>query len=205
LKHKYLKDVKADHHFILKTGDAIKNLEDLLKQLRGMDDDTFLHHVNDHKNDFSKWINDIIKDKDLADSLGSIIKKAEMLHTVKGRIKQLKKRQKVRKTTIKVKTKAAKIKKTRKKSKKSEKDISKEVEKAFEKHKVKILEPVTEKEWVGDKMEKVVMGIAEKVGGIEKDRKEFERKNEMIKGINDFFLGLIIGVVVGLVLARFLF
>ncbi len=201
MKHKFLKEVKADHHFILKTGEAISNLEDLHSKLRGMNEDTFSHHVNDDKNDFKNWINDIIKDKDLAESLGSIIKKNEMLHTVKGRITQLKKRQKVRKTTIKFKTKGAKIKK----KKKTEKDISKEVEKAFDKHKVKVVEPVTKQEWIGDKMENIVMQIAQKVGMVEEDRKEFREKAEMIKGINDFFLGLIIGIVIGLVLARFLF
>jgi hypothetical protein len=54
-------------------------------------------------------------------------------------------------------------------------------------------------------MENIVMQIAQKVGMVEEDRKEFREKAEMIKGINDFFLGLIIGIVIGLVLARFLF
>lgn len=194
-KHKSLKEVNPEHSFVLKTGKTIKSLEDLLSQLKKMDQETFSHHVNDTKNDFASWINDIIKDKTLADSLGLIIKKNEIVNTVKNRITQLKHHKKAAKTIAKV------SKQTTKKIKVNIKPLPKVKE---GKHKVEVVDQLSHGEWVGNKMTDVAIEVANKVKEIEETRHKFNEKTYLISGINDFFLGLIIGLIMGVILARVL-
>ena len=51
---KLTKNVSPEHYFRLTNGDSIKNVKELVRALRGMDDSTFMHHVNSEKNDFAK-------------------------------------------------------------------------------------------------------------------------------------------------------
>ena len=47
-----LSDVAPEHSFKTKAGKELKNLEELLHNLKEMDAKTYSHHVNEHKNDF---------------------------------------------------------------------------------------------------------------------------------------------------------
>lgn len=67
------------HFFILKNGRSIKNLHELVKALKTIDEDTFRHHVNDHKNDFANWLKDILKKEELADEIRAKKAKNELL------------------------------------------------------------------------------------------------------------------------------
>ncbi len=192
-KHKSLKDVRPEHQFILKTGEKIKNLEELVSKLRGMADDVFTHHVNDTRNDFRRWINDIINDKPLADALGSLLRKNEILTAISSRMRELKKRKEHA-------TLAAKI--IKKPLKKLPKKTPKEIEKKFRRKRIQVVEPLSKEEWVANKMVDLSSEIAKKVNEVEQSRKEFTEKTHLVSGINDFFLGLVIGLILGLILAK---
>ena len=76
-------NVKEDFYFILLNGKKIRNLIELKSELKNMPDEVFQFHVNQHKDDFSKWINDIVGFKDLADQLNKIKSKNIYLEFLK--------------------------------------------------------------------------------------------------------------------------
>ena len=55
-------------------GDMAENAKDAVGD---MADDVFWHHVNEAKNDFACWIDDSIKDKELAKEMHNIKNKIE--------------------------------------------------------------------------------------------------------------------------------
>lgn len=62
----YLSDVPADKVFRCQDGRVMKNLDELSVALREMSEDTFRYHVTADKNDFSKWVQDVIGDYELS-------------------------------------------------------------------------------------------------------------------------------------------
>ena len=56
-------------HFKVVNGEKLKDLKDLVHAVGKMNDETFRHHVNDAKNDFSTWVKDVFKDENLAAEL----------------------------------------------------------------------------------------------------------------------------------------
>jgi hypothetical protein len=64
-----LSDVAADKVFRCHDGRVIKNLDELGVALREISDDTFRYHVTADKNDFSKWVEDVIGDHELSAAL----------------------------------------------------------------------------------------------------------------------------------------
>lgn|GEM_PF-5468496 len=58
---------KAAHSFILADGRELVSMQDLREALLAMGDATFHHHVTPERNDFSTWILDVFKDRDLAE------------------------------------------------------------------------------------------------------------------------------------------
>ncbi len=71
-------DAKPEHYFILVTGVPLKNLKELANSFETMADWVFIHHVNDARNDFAAWINDILKESELAEELKMIKNIREM-------------------------------------------------------------------------------------------------------------------------------
>jgi hypothetical protein len=61
-----LSDVAADKVFLCHDGRVMKNLDELSVALREMSEDTFRFHVTSDKNDFSKWVEDVIGDHELS-------------------------------------------------------------------------------------------------------------------------------------------
>ena len=86
-----LKDVKEDQAFFLADGTTLKNIKDLLDAVRTMDENTFLHHVNDKKHDFHNWVNEVHQDKQLADSLFKARNQQTVHKAIHRRILALKK------------------------------------------------------------------------------------------------------------------
>lgn len=70
-------DIKPEFYFKLIDGSEIKNLLEFADALEKMSDDAFYYHANEQKNDFSNWIRDIFKEKDLADNIKKSNSKAE--------------------------------------------------------------------------------------------------------------------------------
>jgi hypothetical protein len=58
----WIADVPEDKVFWGHDGRVMKNLEGLGAALREMTDATFRYHVTEGRNDFSKWIQDVIGD-----------------------------------------------------------------------------------------------------------------------------------------------
>ncbi len=55
-----------DKAFVLRNGQKLKTVKELKESLKTMDEETFRHHVNHERNDFSEWIKHVFKDKELA-------------------------------------------------------------------------------------------------------------------------------------------
>ena len=69
---KILADAPVEFVFYCRDGKIFKNLKELRDGLANMTDETYLYHVNESKNDFARWVGDIIKDNELAAKLASI-------------------------------------------------------------------------------------------------------------------------------------
>ena len=61
--------ISPDKYFVLYSGGLIKDIKELAFALDYMSDEEFSFHVNDEKNDFSKWIKDVFGDEELAKKL----------------------------------------------------------------------------------------------------------------------------------------
>jgi len=75
-----------DQSFKLANGEILRNLIDLHRSLEKIDDNTFMHHVNEEKNDFSTWVNDTLSEKKLATDLLNTKDKKVMHLLVKKKI-----------------------------------------------------------------------------------------------------------------------
>ena len=110
----FLADTPSEKVFWCSNGNRIKNLKELERELKKMDEEIFGHHVNEEKNDFSNWIYDVIGDIELAENIREIKDKSEIAKKVKNRIAQHKrktktsKKKKATKKTSKKKTKRGK-------------------------------------------------------------------------------------------------
>ncbi len=85
-----LKDVPEDKVFWANDGGVIKNLRELAPALKKMHADTFSHHVNSEKNDFSNWVRDVVGDQELAEELKGIKNKKNAASIVSNRVKEIK-------------------------------------------------------------------------------------------------------------------
>ncbi len=89
---RYLCDVAPEQCFWVNNGPILKNLEELANALPDINDETFNHHVNSEKNDFSSWIKDIIGDNTLANDLLSSRTKESAVNKIRRRLNSLRKR-----------------------------------------------------------------------------------------------------------------
>ncbi|MBI5881152.1 hypothetical protein HZB90_03415 [archaeon] len=69
--------IPPEKYFVLRSGATIKDLKELALMLDRIDDSDFTFHVNDSKNDFACWIDDVFGRKDIADAIRSIKDKRE--------------------------------------------------------------------------------------------------------------------------------
>ena len=67
----------AEKRFMVANGRLLNDLKDLAEALEEMGEDTYYHHVNDARNDFSNWIGEVLKEKDLAEKMGGIRSRIE--------------------------------------------------------------------------------------------------------------------------------
>ncbi len=78
-------EAPIEYHFVLNDGNKLKSIQDLAASLEDMGEEVFRHHVNDFKNDFATWVEDIFKEE----NLGKEIRKARS--RIETRIKVLQK------------------------------------------------------------------------------------------------------------------
>ncbi len=64
-----ISELQPDSYFKLHGGGIIRSIPGLTKALLEMSNDTFSHHCNDHKNDFSIWVKETFKEPILAQNI----------------------------------------------------------------------------------------------------------------------------------------
>lgn len=85
----YLGDVSADKYFWVNNGGVLKNMYELLAGLEEMDESTYSFHANSEKNDFSKWVAEVIGDTKLSNELITAKDKKSAADKVRKRIEKL--------------------------------------------------------------------------------------------------------------------
>ncbi|MEM4253943.1 MAG: transketolase C-terminal domain-containing protein [Candidatus Woesearchaeota archaeon] len=83
-----LSEIAPEQYFRLWGGEIIKTVPELEEALKKMPQETFHHHVNKNRNDFSQWIQDCFGDKILAEELKKRNNKEAMAEIIKKRLKE---------------------------------------------------------------------------------------------------------------------
>jgi len=86
---KLLADVPENKSFWCCDGRIFKNMRDLMVGLASMSADTFVYHLNAEKNDFSKWVFDVIEDEKLAEDMEKSTSQRDVAKTVNERFSLL--------------------------------------------------------------------------------------------------------------------
>ncbi|HSU72484.1 MAG TPA: transketolase family protein [Candidatus Binatia bacterium] len=81
--------VPQDVTFKVRNGMVIRSIPELHKAVLAMDQATFQYHVNDQRNDFAQWIEDVQQDHELAHVLKNARTKAAVVRLLGTRIGQL--------------------------------------------------------------------------------------------------------------------
>ena len=89
---KYLCNAAPEHCFWGNNGPILKNGEELADALESISEDAYRYHANKDKNDFSKWISEVIGDSRLANDLLSSKNKGSALNKIRARLNSLKKK-----------------------------------------------------------------------------------------------------------------
>ncbi|MBI2133967.1 hypothetical protein HYU11_04765 [Candidatus Woesearchaeota archaeon] len=88
---KMLSECRPEYSFWINNGPIVKSLNELSSGLKGITDVQFTHHLNKEKNDFSKWVNDVIGDAELAEDLKKVKTKTAAIKKINERLEMLKK------------------------------------------------------------------------------------------------------------------
>ena len=81
-----LSDVSDEHVFWCCDGSIYRSMRGLEEAFHSMSDETYAFHANESKNDFSNWVNDVIRDDKLARDLLKARDKARAARCVSERI-----------------------------------------------------------------------------------------------------------------------
>lgn len=84
-----LSDVPQEKAFWVCGGRVLNNMKDLASALNDMSDETCWYHANGQKNDFSRWVADVICDDKLARDLQKAKNRQEAATAVTCRIQFL--------------------------------------------------------------------------------------------------------------------
>jgi hypothetical protein len=87
-----LAGVPADKQFWCSNGRIMRNLYELSAALNEMSEETFTYHANESKNDFAKWVREVIGDEKLARDLQKSKTPSQAAKTVADRVAWLKDR-----------------------------------------------------------------------------------------------------------------
>ena len=113
-----LSKVHKDKAFWLCTNENLFSLASLLASLEKVTDEVFRYHITRDKNDFEKWIRDVVKDRELAREIARVKTKETLIRKINERVILLKKVVKRHKLAIE-RRKAKKTKKMKKAKKRT--------------------------------------------------------------------------------------
>jgi hypothetical protein len=83
---KLLADVPHEHAFRFHDGRILRNMGDLGEALKTMKKATFAFHASAQKNDFGKWVREVIGDQKLARDLDRSSKRTQAAKKVAERV-----------------------------------------------------------------------------------------------------------------------
>ena len=89
---RYLCSADPEKCFWINNGPILKNVEELADALETISEDAYRYHANQDKNDFSKWISEVIGDSKLANDLLSSKNKSSAVNKIRARLNSLKKK-----------------------------------------------------------------------------------------------------------------
>ncbi|MBN1375488.1 MAG: hypothetical protein JXA01_04975 [Dehalococcoidia bacterium] len=81
-----LRHVSDEKRFYCHDGNIVNNVYELKNALEKMNHACFTHHVTDEKNDFARWIREVLGDDKMANDLSKAPSQKEAAAVVKGRI-----------------------------------------------------------------------------------------------------------------------
>jgi hypothetical protein len=81
-----LRHVPDEKRFYCHDGKILNNLYELKNALEKMNHACYIHHVTDEKNDFARWVREVLGDDKLANDLGKVTSQKEASLFVKDRI-----------------------------------------------------------------------------------------------------------------------
>lgn len=83
VENMFAKEAIPDKHFILKSGERVASLKELMEKLDSMSEEVFRAHVTENKNDFANWIKDVLEQKRLSEEVQPKKEKEELLALLK--------------------------------------------------------------------------------------------------------------------------
>ena len=86
-----LSNTLPEKAFWVNNGPVLKGIIELATAAKKLTPEQFMHHTNKVKNDFAKWVDDVIRDSELAKRLRKIKSKDGLSKVVTERLKQLQK------------------------------------------------------------------------------------------------------------------
>ncbi|MBC8495805.1 hypothetical protein H8D36_06635 [archaeon] len=89
--HRFLSDVRADWSFWFSDGSIARNIYELVNTIEVLEEKDFVYHVNeDHqKNDFARWISEVLGDAVLANILWNELNQHRYVKKIRKRIKEM--------------------------------------------------------------------------------------------------------------------
>ena len=100
MKPRLLQNVRSYDYFYLIDGASIKNIYELQKKVKGMDEISYKYHAK--KNDFHNWVKEVHEDKKLAKQLLNALDQKKAASAIKRRIDEVAKSRIPRKKPLKL-------------------------------------------------------------------------------------------------------
>ena len=86
IKKQLLGEAPIEKHFIVTDGKKLKNVKELIDSLEIMNDDTFMFHANEFKNDFAVWLRDVFSHENLAREMEKVKHRLEAQRVLMKRL-----------------------------------------------------------------------------------------------------------------------
>jgi hypothetical protein len=208
------KIVGDDQAFVTASGQRLYSIKQLVSYMKRVDGQEYSHHANSQRNDFANWVSDVFKEKSLAKKLSP--SQADSINVLTAAVAPQKKKTASKKSVKKVASKKTVAKKPVVKIVKTKKAEKKVIRKpAIKVKKPGMFEKNPHVKTEEEEIEEKRLNIHEQIEHLENQTKHLTRyhKNtnraplsdkdvDIKEHLVDFTLGLIIGIVLGFVLAK---